>query len=471
MELSMALAASLLPGSRLVHGSDAPLRGAAIDSRRLVPGELFVALRGARDGHDFASDARAAGAAGLLVERELALDLPQIVVPDTRAALAQLGAAWRARHELDVITVAGSNGKTTVTQMIASILARAWGGASGEEQWLATRGNLNNALGLPLMLLGLRPRHRAAVFELGMNHPGEMAPLSAWARPTVALVNNAQREHQEFLDSVLASARENGESIRALGAQGCAVFPADDPCAPVWRELAGTRRIVDFSLGGPALVRGRPEDGARASRLLVELPSGSFVTEIALAGEHNARNALAAAAAAFAAGVPPGAIDAGLRAFRAVPGRGTRRRGPMGAQILDETYNANPDSVRASIDTLAHEEGWRLLLLGDMAETGNDAIEVHREVGAFARERGIDAFLATGVLSRAAVEAFGTGARHFEDAPGLARAAREAIAARSGAATVLVKGSRSMRMERVVEALAEDARDGGPGPREEPAHA
>jgi len=471
MELSLAVAASLLPGSRIVRGSDALLRGAAIDSRRLVPGELFVALRGARDGHDFAADARAAGAAALLVERELDLALPQLLVPDTRIALGQLGAAWRARHELPVIVVTGSNGKTTVTQMIGSILARAFGGANGEEEWLATRGNLNNALGLPLMLLGLRARHRAAVFELGMNHPGEMAPLSAWARPTVALVNNAQREHQEFLDSVAASARENGEAIRALGPEGCAVFPADDPCAGIWRALAGARRIVDFSLGGPALVRGRPESGARGSRLRIELPTESFTTEIALAGEHNARNALAAAAAAFAAGIPAGAIDAGLRAFRAVPGRGTRRRGPMGAEILDETYNANPDSVRAAIDALARQEGWRMLLLGDMAETGNDALEVHREVGAFARERGIDALLATGVLCRAAVEAYGPGARHCADAADLARTARELLRAHPGAATVLVKGSRSMRMERVVEALSEDVQDGGSGPREESAHA
>jgi UDP-N-acetylmuramoyl-tripeptide--D-alanyl-D-alanine ligase len=475
-ELTVGLAHRLLPGSRLAGpsspargatagaGQDGVLSGVSIDSRTILPGQLFVAIRDARDGHDFAGDAAGKGAAALLVERELEVPIPQIIVADTRIALGQLGAAWRARFSLPVACVTGSNGKTTVTQMVASILAQACpdgpggpasaAGTSHGAGYLATSGNRNNALGVPLMLLALRARHRVAVLELGMNHPGEIAPLAAWARPAVALVNNAQREHQEFLDSVLATARENGAVISALPAGGCAVFPADDACAPVWRALAGTRRVLDFALAGPAAVTARYEAGARASRLCMNTPSGEIALELGLAGVHNVRNALAACAVALALGVAPGHIGAGLAAFRAVQGRGVRRAGWAGCELIDDTYNANPDSVRAAIDTLSRHGGWRLLALGDMAETGREAVALHREVGAFARERGLDAMFATGPLAREAVAAFGTGATHFDSIDALAAAARGAIAARGGAATVLVKGSRSMRMERIVELLS-----------------
>jgi UDP-N-acetylmuramoyl-tripeptide--D-alanyl-D-alanine ligase len=464
--LTLALASRLLPGSRLVGDGRTPIAAAGIDTRTLAPGELFVALRGeARDGHDFASAALRAGAGALLVERELDLAVPQLVVADTREALAALGAAWRAGFDLPVACITGSNGKTTVTQMIASILARAFppsppspaseGGPALVSGYLATRGNRNNSLGLPLMLLELQPGHRAAVFELGMNHAGEIAPLARWARPTVALVNNAQREHQEFMDSVQATAHENGAVIAALPASGCAVFPADDACAPVWRALAGTRRVLDFALEGPAAVTARFDCGPRSSAVAMRTPKGDIETTIGVSGVHNVRNALAATAVSLALGAGLAAIREGLAAFRAVKGRGTRRAGWAGAELVDDTYNANPDSVRAAISNLAAQGGWRLLVLGDMAETGREAIALHREVGAWAREQGVDAFFATGELAREACNAWGEGARHFPDIATLVEAARTELTARGGAATVLVKGSRSMRMERVVEGIAQ----------------
>jgi len=430
------------------------LHGVSIDTRTLAPGSLYVALRGERfDGHDFAAAAVQAGAVALLGEMAMAPPIAQIIVPDAHAALGALGAAWRRRHVLPLIAVTGSNGKTTTTQMIAAILAAAYGTQDGQDCWFATRGNRNNEIGVPLMLLELRARHRAAVLELGMNHPGEIARLSLWVRPDIALVTNAQREHQEFLDSVEATARENGAVIEALGPSGTAVFPADDACAPLWRARAGSRRVVDFALTGPAAVRAEAAVGPQASTLLLHAASGSWELQLALGGRHNAHNALAAAAACLAAGIPGAAIAAGLAAFRPVGGRGTRRAGRHGAVLIDETYNANPDSVRAAIDLLASHGGWRVLVLGDMGEVGAQGAAFHAEIGAYARARGIERLLALGELSAHAVAAFGPGARHCAAIEELIGAA-DALAASTSPATVLVKGSRFMRLERVVAALA-----------------
>lgn len=425
----------------------------SIDTRSLGPGALYVALRGARyDGHAFAAAALQAGARAFLCEHRLAVAAPQIIVPDTYAALGALAAAWRRRHDLPLIAVTGSNGKTTTTQMIGAILAQAYGERDGQPCWFATRGNRNNEIGVPLMLLELRARHRCAVLELGMNHPGEIARLSAWARPDVALVTNAQREHQEFLDSVEATARENGAVIEALPPSGVAVFPADDACAPLWRARAGARRIVDFALDGPAALCADVEADALGSTLRLHGAVGTIHARLALGGRHNVRNALAATAACLAAGIGNDAIAAGLAAFRPVSGRGTRRAGRHGAVLIDETYNANPDSVRAAIDLLVGQGGLRVLVLGDMGEVGVHGAAFHEEVGAYARARGVDRLLALGDLSAGAVAAFGTGARHFAGIDDLIGAA-DALAAGS-AATLLVKGSRFMRLERVIAALA-----------------
>ncbi len=446
--MTVAELAQRLEPCRL-HG-DGRVRFTAVstDTRTAPAGCVFFALRGERfDAHDFVAQAVAAGAVAAVVERRVDADVPQIVVADTRRALGVAAAAWRARFALPLIAVTGSNGKTTVTQMIAAILAAAY----GADRRLATRGNLNNDIGVPLMLFELAAQHRAAVLELGMNRPGEIAYLARIAKPTVAVVNNAQREHQEFMASVEATAHENGAAIAALPPDGVAVFPADDPFAAIWRTLAGTRRVIDFARSADAVVTATAEPTAAGSRLSIATPQGSIETSIGVAGAHNVHNALAATAACLALGVPGAAIAAGLAAFVPVKGRGVRLRAASGAALIDDTYNANPDSMRAAIDVLAACTPPRVLVIGDMGEVGRQGPAYHREIGAYARGRGIEALLATGELSRAAVAAFGSGAAYFDDIDVLIAAA---AAAAAPGATLLVKGSRFMRMERVVQALA-----------------
>jgi UDP-N-acetylmuramoyl-tripeptide--D-alanyl-D-alanine ligase len=441
-------------GAHAVRGdSGVSFSSVSTDSRTLAPGALFIALRGERfDGHAYADAAIRRGAAALMVERPLEMSASQIIVADAKRSLGVGAAQWRARFSLPVIAVAGSNGKTTVTQMIASILAQAY----GESRRLATRGNLNNDIGVPLMLWEIGKQHRAAVFELGMNHPGEIAYLAELVRPTVAAVTNAQREHQEFMKSVEATASENGEVIAALplSDDAVAVFPADDGCAPIWRQLAGTRRVIDFGLEAYAVITATCTLTADGARVSMATPAGVIDVSLEVAGVHNVRNALAATACAMAIGVEPRAISAGLEAFRPVSGRGVRMRTATGARLIDESYNANPDSVRAAIDLLADCRAPRMLVLGDMGEVGDRAVEFHREVGSYARERGIDALYALGAMTRETSDAYGPRARHFDDVASLVA---ELQANTDPTATVLVKGSRFMRMERVVQALAGSA--------------
>jgi UDP-N-acetylmuramoyl-tripeptide--D-alanyl-D-alanine ligase len=446
--MTMAELARALPQSTLQGDGRVRFTRVSTDSRTLEAGALFVAIRGDRfDGHDHAAQAVSRGAAGLLVERALDLPVPQVLIADSRRALGLAAAAWRARFELPLIAVTGSNGKTTVTQMIATILAQ----AVGEKKRLATRGNLNNDIGLPLMLFELNAQHRLAVLELGMNHPGEIESLAQLARPTVALVNNAQREHQEFMTSVEATAIENGAAIDALPADGVAIFPADDACAPIWRRIAGTRRVLDFAREGEATVTADVQRAGNGTRLSIASPAGLIDVELQVGGAHNVHNALAATAAAVAVGVSAADIAAGLAAFTPVKGRGVRHALPSGALVIDDSYNANPDSVRAAIDLLATLPAPRTLVLGDMGEVGDQAAAFHREVGAYAAERGIDALLALGEATRDSTAAFGAGARHFDAVEPLTAAAAEAAVA----GTLLVKGSRFMRMERVVQALVD----------------
>ena len=441
-------AARLLPGARAVGSVTTAISRVHSDTRSVAPGDLFVALRGERfDAHAYLAEAKAGGAVAALAERGLDdAALPGLEVADSRKALGDLAAAWRRRFAMPLVAVAGSNGKTTVTQMIAAIF-RAWVGDAA----FATEGNFNNDIGVPLTLLRLRDGCRAAVVELGMNHAGEIARLAQLAAPTIALVNNAQREHLEFMASVDAVARENGSAIAALGADGVAVFPADDAHAPTWRELAGTRRTITFALDGAADVSGSAAWHGDHWIVTMQTPAGAASFALHVAGLHNVRNALAASAAALAAGAPLDAIRRGLEGFAAVRGRSqTKRfaRGGVEATLVDDTYNANPDSVRAAIDVLAALPAPRWLVLGDMGEVGEQGPEFHREVGAYAKERGIESLWAAGVQSASTAAPF-AGARAFADVEALLAALADAPEARS----ILVKGSRFMRMERVVAAL------------------
>jgi UDP-N-acetylmuramoyl-tripeptide--D-alanyl-D-alanine ligase len=446
--LTLQQAQALLPGAQLVGRGDVSFERVHSDTRTLRDGDLFVALRGERfDANDFLAQAAQAGAAAALAERGLQGVLPGLQVDDALQALQQLSAAWRQRFSLPLIAVTGSNGKTTVTQMIASILRAAHGDSA-----FATQGNLNNHIGLPLTLLRLRATHRAGVVELGMNHPGEINLLAGLARPTIGLVNNAQREHQEFMATVEAVARENGAAIAALPTGGTAVIPADDAFTPLWRELAGARPVSTFALRGEADVTSQAEWQGECWALQVRTPIGPLSTSLRLAGLHNVKNALAATACAVAAGVPLVAVARGLAEFQPVAGRSHAQQLPLNGRtvtLVDDSYNANPDSVLAAIHVLAALPGPRWLLLGDMGEVGTRGPEFHAEVGAAARDLGIETVWAVGALS---VHAGAT--RHFSNVPSLIAA----LGAAPAAASVLVKGSRFMAMERVVQALKSGAR-------------
>ena len=436
----------------------APLRGADVgfdtvntDTRNIRSGDLFVALKGERfDAHAFVAEAAKAGAVAALVEHAVAAAIPQIVVGSTLEALATLGAHWRGRFNIPLIALTGSNGKTTVKEMLASILRAQAGGDSV----LATRGNLNNHIGVPLMLLELREAHRYAAIEMGMNHPGEIAQLATIGQPTVALVNNAQREHMEFMASVEAVARENAAVFEALPVDGTAVVNADDAYADYFREAAGAHRIVDFGLEQPAAISGGYVLKNLSSEIRLRTPAGEAALTLAIPGLHNVRNALAACACAHAVGITPAVMRVGLENFRPFTGRLQVKRALNGATVIDDTYNANPDSVRAAIDVLARCAPPTLLVLGDMGEVGDQAAAFHQEVGAYARSRQVSALCAFGEHTAAAVEAFGAAATKSGSIEELLDSVRAGATPHT---TVLVKGSRFMRMERVVQALTGEA--------------
>jgi UDP-N-acetylmuramoyl-tripeptide--D-alanyl-D-alanine ligase len=428
-----------------LHGEPVRFSGVTTDSRSVAAGDLFVALEGERfDGHAYLGEAQRRGAVAAMTSHAVAHALPQVVVDDTRLALGRLAAHWRSRFAIPVAALTGSNGKTTVKEMLASILAAH---TRDREAVLATRGNLNNDIGMPITLLELREAHRYAVIEMGMNHEGEIDYLTRIAQPTVALVNNAQRAHVGMLGSLEAIARAKGEIYAGLSATGAAVINEDDAFAPYWKGLNRGRRVVTFGFSPDASVRGRLE----GTTLHVQLPTGAFDAQVQVAGEHNARNALAACAAAFALDVPLLAMRDGIAAFAGVPGRLQRRRAAAGCWVIDDSYNANPESMKAAIRVLAAQPGRRVMVMGDMGELGAEAPQMHAEVGAFARDAGIDLLLALGNDSRESVRAFGDGARSFDAIEALLAAARSEGAR---GATVLVKGSRFMQMERVADALA-----------------
>ena len=452
MHASLNELLSVVPGATLT--APASFCGVTTNSKTVEAGNLFVALRGERfDAHDFIVDVAALGAAAVVVERlPDGLPIPALIVPDTRYALGQIAQLWRKRFTMPLIGVTGSNGKTTVKEMIAAILSAAF----GTDHFLATRGNLNNEIGVPLTLFNLNAQHRAAVVELGMNHPGEIARLTEIALPTVGVVNNAQREHQEFMASVAAVAAENGSVISGLSEEGCAVFPADDEFAPLWTSYAGSRRLITFALDKQASVTAlwRATDFGSEITLNARGEQVDFV--LSAAGQHNVRNALAACAATLAIGINLETIARGLSAFTPVAGRLQKKQAANGAIVIDDTYNANPDSVRAAIDVLANAPAPRTLVLGDMGEVGSEGVAFHEEIGEYARARHIDQLFTVGELARHASRAFGRPARHFETMETL----NEEVASVPPGASVLVKGSRFMKMERVVQKLTGAAMGG-----------
>jgi UDP-N-acetylmuramoyl-tripeptide--D-alanyl-D-alanine ligase len=448
----MTLAEAARALGATVVGSDTRFGSVSTDSRNIAAGALFVALRGERfDGHDYVGAARESGAAAAMVERVAgvsaqAAGMPLLVVGDAKLALGALARHWRSRFPIPVVAVVGSNGKTTVKEMVAAALREHF----GAERVLATAGNLNNEIGLPLTVLRLREAHRAAVFELGMNHPGETGYLAGIAQPTIGLINNAQREHQEFMRSVAEVAAEHGALLRALPADGVAVLNRDDVHYGYWREIAGSRAVRDFGTSTAAAVRADYRLGPAGVELELRANGERSRTTLKVPGLHNVRNALAATAAALAAGATLAEAARGLAAFRSVKGRLQVKPGRSGVTLVDDTYNANPDSVRAAIDVLAASERPRVLVLGDMGELGEQGVAFHEEIGRYAREAGVDRLLAVGALARHAARAFGAGGEHFDAVEALIARAQGLTALKG---TMLVKGSRFMRMERVVEHL------------------
>ncbi len=471
--MTLRQVAAWLPGSLPVGDPNTTVTRVHTDTRSLQPGDLFVALQGERyDANQFLAQAKSNGAAAAVCH--LAADLagaglPGIKVVNSKSALGTLATAWRSQFTLPLIGVTGSNGKTTVTQMLAAIL-RAWKPSAT----LATQGNLNNDIGVPLTLLRLRAEHQAAVVELGMNHPGEIAVLAVMAQPTVVLVNNAQREHLEFMSTVDAVAHENGAAITQLPPDGVAVFPHGDPFTDLWRTLAGTRTQWTFDTAGTAgtahpagsnpAVTGRLADVVCAAprwvdgawHLLVSAPGGPFTVVVPAAGRHNVHNALAAVTCALAAGVPQAAITRGMAGFEPVQGRSRIVPVLVGGRpitLVDDSYNANPDSVLAALDLLASLPAPRLMVLGDMGEVGDQGALFHRQAGEYAHALGIETLFTLGELCATATTAHPR-TRHFADMQSLIGAVLGAL---DQSCSVLVKGSRFMKMERVVQAVTASA--------------
>ena len=445
--------AALAIGGRL-QGADGPYGVVSTDSRTLEPGALFVALRGPKfDGAEFVGAARARGAVGAIVERALPVALPQIVVPEALKALQQLAQRWRAEFSIPVVGVGGSNGKTTAKEMTAAMLSR-------RGPCMATRGNLNNHIGVPVTLMRLEPLHRSAVVEMGANRIGDVAELVALARPTVGLITNAGAEHLEGFGDLDGVARGEGEMVAGLDARATAVINADDAYADYWRGLAaaspgGAPRVITFGLKHGADFTAidpeqRIERGKFLTRFKLKCPLGERDIVLEAGGAHNIVNALGAASAASAAGASLEEIAAGLGDFHAVSGRLELKAGLKGSWIIDDSYNANPSSVRAGLDVLRSLSGPTWLVLADMAELGAHAADSHVHLGRYARECGVKRLFAFGPESSRAVQSFGSGGEWFADLDSLIRRLQPEIAP---GVTVLVKGSRVNRLERVVEAL------------------
>ncbi len=444
------------------------------DTRKIKQGDLFVALRGPNfDGHQFLAMAREQGAVGAIVDHVVVDEmLPQIVVKDTRLALGQLAAAWRKNFTGKVIGVTGSNGKTTVKEMLASILGFQGRGQGSEQETglgdvLATEGNLNNDIGVPLMLLRINPGvHRFAIIEMGANHVGEISYLTDLVRPDVAMITNAAAAHLEGFGSLDDVARAKGEIYQGLSEDGVAVVNADDSYANYWRELIGDFTTVTFGLvpgadvclgeGGAQWTWQGEGETSFQNRFSLQTPNGDTQITLALAGKHNVTNAIAAATAAIAAGVDVSTVQKGLAAMRPVKGRLQPKRTALGQLIINDSYNANPGSMNAAIDVLVQAPEKTIFVVGDMAELGADAKKLHEQIGERAKRKGINALYASGKLSKKTAQAFGEGAYWGETKQDLINKLKAELAKPEWAkAIVLVKGSRSAGMEQVVEALLE----------------
>lgn len=445
--MSLAILADVLKCP--LKGPDVVFTGVSHDTRALQSGDLYVAIKGERfDGHHFLAEAISAGAAGALLARDMETPLPYVRVPNTRLALGNLSAFWRSQFQIPVIAVTGSNGKTTVKEIIGSIMGETGPGC-------VTRGNLNNDIGVPLTLARLRASDRYAVIEMGMNHFGEIDYLSRLTRPTVALINNAGEAHLAGVGSVEGVARAKGEIFTGLRTGGTALLNADDPFFPFWKTLVGKHRCLTFGLERPADIGG--EYQLTDSGSLIHFKStvlGDLDMRVPLLGRHNVMNTLAGAGAAIAAGVSLEQVKTGLEKLKAVSGRLEVKRGISGARVIDDTYNANPASVTAGLQVLKEFSGDRVLVLGDMGELGPSAADIHYRVGELAARLGIQRLFAIGELSRVAVGAFGRNARHFDNAEAMIEALQDSLHADM---TVLVKGSRMMRMERIVAGITKPA--------------
>jgi UDP-N-acetylmuramoyl-tripeptide--D-alanyl-D-alanine ligase len=437
-----------LVDSKLFGNAEAVVHRIHTDTRTIQQGDLFVALSGDQfDGNAFVQEAVAKGAVAVVAQHGLEVKGVQgLEVADTKIALGQIAAHWRSQYSLPLIAVTGSNGKTTVTQMIASILVAHAGRAS-----LATIGNLNNDIGVPLTLLRLNEDCKIAVVELGMNHPGEIAYLANITQPRVVLVNNAQREHLEFMVSVEAVAHENGSAITALPDEGIAVFPADDDYSYVWKKLAGNRSTITFALDVGADVRCKKADWVNGQwQVVAETPSGQISYSLNIAGRHNVKNSLAAISCALAAKIPLETIAQGLQTFSPVKGRSFTqhlRCYEHNVLLIDDTYNSNPDSMKVAIDSLSEMSAPRLIVMGDMGEVGEQGLAFHAEVGIYAALKKIEKLFTFGDLSFEAAKHF-EGAKHFSSIDALNDAVTGEL---RNASSILVKGSRFMRMERVTK--------------------
>ncbi len=440
-------------------GEDCVFVGVNTDTRTIVSEQLFVALKGLNfDAHDFVQDAIDKGAVGVIVQQKLELNVPQIVVPDTRIALGQLAAAWRQQFSIPVIAVTGSNGKTTVKEMIASILMQ-------QGSVLSTKGNLNNEIGVPLTLLQLIASHDSAIVEEGASHPGDIAYLTKLVKPTVAVVTNAAGAHLDGFGSLDVIARTKGELFENISDDGTAIINADDKYAPLWKSLAGDRNIITFGLSAEADVKGLFNEGAskgitnmKGCQLEITTSVGECSVLMPLPGHHNAMNALAATAAALSVGVKLDVIKRGLESVKSIPGRLQQKTGINNSCVLDDTYNANPASLTAALDVLSGFTGEHYLALGDMAELGEESEGFHEQAGHQARNSGVSHLYAIGQYSRFAVEAFGEQAWHFSAQEQLVDRLREDL---NENVTLLVKGSRSSHMDKVVDALVVPREMGG----------
>lgn len=429
--------------------ADMEFKGISIDTRTLQPGNLFIAIRGERmDGHDFINEALKKGASAAIVSRPIESPLPQLLVQDTTAALGQLGAAWRDQFNVTVVAATGSNGKTTLKNMIALIMTAACQG--DESKVLATQGTLNNHWGLPMTLARLNSNHRYAAIEMGMNHFGEIEYLTKMTKPQVAVITNAAASHLEGLGDVAGVARAKAEIFSGLQQNGTAILNRDDAFFPFWHEQIGKHHYLSFGFHPDAHVTATLHELGETQHITLHTPKGDIDVHLPLLGKHNVQNALAAAAATLAAGIDLEAIKAGLSQAKPAPGRLQLHTLANGVKIIDDTYNANPFSLQAAVNILSNFNGKKILVLGDMKELGPEAKSLHHDAGDSIRKAGIDYLFTYGELSANTATAFGEGAYHFNEQEKLVNALKPFL---YNTTTILVKGSRSMRMEKVIAEL------------------